>query len=173
MFADDTNIFVPGKSLDHMFRCANEDLSNTYNWLAVNKLTLNTDKTKYILFNQNTSYSTNRTCPELIIKGEKITRVENYRFLGVLVNQNLSWKNHMTGLLNKIKRNLSVIWKIRPYLNQNCLKMLYHSFIISHVKYCLTTWHHGNQTLISKIQSTCNNFVRMIYNIKKRKSVTE
>jgi len=50
MFADDTSIYLTNPNLVTMYKLANEDLLNIYKWLITNKLSLNTSKTKYILF---------------------------------------------------------------------------------------------------------------------------
>ena len=52
--------------------------------------------------------------------------------------------------------------KFNPILTDNCLQILFHSMIHSHINYCVNTWCHGNTLLINKIQKISNKFIRMI-----------
>ena len=65
--------------------------------------------------------------------------------------------------LGKIRSSYCAIRKIRPYLNNEHLHILYYSMIQSHINYCTTTWLHGNRVIANKIQKICNKFQKMLY----------
>ena len=70
----------------------------------------------------------------LELNGETIERVENFKFLGFIINEHLSRKEHMLKILSKIQRNLSIVRKIAYFLNQDTLMQLYHSLILSNIR---------------------------------------
>ena len=160
MFGNDTSVFISNSNLTTMYQRANEDQNSIYNWLGANKLAINFTKTKYVLFR------TLRSKPpppnlSLSIHGKKIESVSEINFLGITYNENLSWKKHMLKILVKIRSSYGAIRKIRSYLTNRHLHILYYSMIYSHLNYCLTTWFHGNKVIANKIQKVCNQFNNM------------
>ena len=146
MFADDTSVFIPHSNLDIMYQRANDDLNNIYNWLDANKLSLNFIKTKHVLF--RTPHS--KPPPphlSLRVNGKNIKRVCEVNFLGITYNENLSWKKHMLKILSRIRSGYGAIKKIRSYLTNKHIHILYYSMIHSHINYCLTTWFHGSKVI--------------------------
>ena len=71
----------------------------------------------------------------------------------------------MNQVLRKTTMNLGVVKKILPHLNKKSLDMDYHAIIVSHIRYCITTWGNGNKTTLLKIQRIFNEFIRMIHGI--------
>ena len=102
-----------------------------------------------------------------------IERVQNYKFLGMTINENLNWKSHMLELHSKIQRNLGIVRKIARFLNRNSLFQLYHSLIMSHIRNGIIVWYHGNVALKKKIQACANKFLRLIFFLKPRDSVRQ
>ena len=93
MFADDTNLFFTEKCYNSVFKEANQELKLVDNWLLSNKLSLNINKTSYIVFRTpNTPLPVSNN---LYLRGKALNRVESLRFLGIIVHEHLSWKPHM------------------------------------------------------------------------------
>ena len=105
----------------------------------------------------------------LQIRNRPLRFVSLVRFLGLTLNENLSWKMHMMNLVKKLRCSLGAITKIRPYLNRNCLLTLYHSLMLSYVQYCITNWFHGNTTIVNKIQKLCYKYICMTFRCKMSK----
>ena len=97
VFADDTNVFFSEKAFEKLFAVANQQLKNINNWLTSNKLSLNIDKTYYIVF--HTPHSKIPENTNLQLRNANLKRVQCIKFLGVFVHENLSWKPHMQWLL--------------------------------------------------------------------------
>ena len=106
-----------------------------------------------------------------MLNGIEIVRVPTFKFLGVYIDEYLTWKTHMNKLLSKIQRNLGIVRKISCFLNKATLMQMFNALIISHIRYGITVWHHGQIALRKKIQACSNKFLRMIYFLKKRESV--
>ena len=138
-------------------------------WLIANKLSVNIKKTNYILFQTMGSH-----CPENLtvrLRNVPIQKVSSIKFLGLHLQENLSWKLHMEHVLTKVGCGLSIVRKAKPYLNQESLLILYHTTIMSHILYCITVWCHDNKTIVQKLQRSVNNFIRIIFDLNPRDSV--
>ena len=143
LFADDTTLIVTANTYEDLYKFVNIDLIKLYEWLCMNKLIINLEKTKYILYSLAGKMF---EPPNMSVKlnGETIEKVDSFKFLGLHINSSLSWKTHMHEILNKIRRNLCVVRKIAHFLNKNSLLQLYHSSIMSHIRYGIIVWHQGN-----------------------------
>ena len=96
LFADDTNIYCESKNVSDLMRTVNKELRSVKKWLDANKLSLNIDKTNYIIFHSPSV----RIPSDAVIKiGKKhIKRVKFVKFLGLLLDEHLSWKYHLSEL---------------------------------------------------------------------------
>ena len=93
------------------------------------------------------------------------------RFLGVIINENLSWKYHMDMIRQKLRAAFGAVVRIHSYLSFKAMLSLYHSLLLSHVRYCISNWWFGNETRIQQLQRICNKFIRLVFGLKRRESV--
>ena len=134
LFADDTNIFYSHRSWQTLKETINTELENVNNWFSANRLTLNLDKTNFIVFKSHRKISPINITLE--IKGVPITQVESTRFLGVYVDQHLTWKEHINYISKKIAKNIGIITRI-SYLLPNTIRLqLYYSLVYPYLTYC-------------------------------------
>ena len=110
MFADDTNLFFNHKDIKHLFTVVNNELVNIKDWFTANKLSLYVEKTKYSFFHKP---SKKDDIPLCLPKQRK----ESIKFLGVLLDQHLTRKEHIKRNENKITKNIVLLHKARPYLD--------------------------------------------------------
>ena len=90
-FADDTNIFISDKNVQSVYLKTNLELKNIDEWMTANKLTVNSAKTKYLLFTpRKNNYSFANISFKVHFKNNTIEKVLSIRFLGVIINDNLS-----------------------------------------------------------------------------------
>ena len=68
----------------------------------------------------------------------------------------------MLALFLKMRRNVGIIYKLKSYLDSNNLICIYHSLIASHLRYCITSWNHGNTVLAKKIDNLCSKVIKFI-----------
>ena len=155
LYADDTTVFssieyaFTEQSIDQKDEI-NDELQQVGDWLAVNRLVLNVEKTKYMVFHpyQKDISSLNT---ELCINGEHIERVNNFNFLGILIDEHLNWKAHNEMVANKISKYCGVLNRIKNVLPLHILRTLYHSMIYPHINYGLLVWGYECNR-ITKIQ---------------------
>ena len=103
MYADDTNVFLHHKNVNPLFAKAQLELYNITKWLAAYKLTLNINKTKYMCFSSNKNNNLlayDNEC--LSINNAPLEQVQNISFLGLYLDENLSWKSHMLIVIKKL-----------------------------------------------------------------------
>ena len=83
-------------------------------------------------------------CPLLQINGTEIERVQEFNYLGIQLNEHLTWKNHVNKIANKISRSIGKVNKLKRCLTQDTLYLLYNSLVLSHLNYGILAW--GYQT---------------------------
>ena len=94
LFADDTTVYISGEDVTDLFRCLNHDLSKLNDWFKANKLSLNVNKTNYILFNKNTAVLPPEVC--LYIGTDKLEQVRCTKLLGLHIEAQIvhrDWPN--------------------------------------------------------------------------------
>ena len=154
LFADDStfmssmNTIFPNQKIDsHFEKNINHELEKIYNWLAVNKLSLNARKTKFMLF--HTQGTKLNYIPKIFINGTIIERVQNFNFLGLTINENLSWKPHVDKIANKISKYSGILSRLKHFLPSHILKTIYCSIIQSNLNYSILNWGFDCNRLVT------------------------
>ena len=138
LFADDTNIYFESNNVTELENKINKELQKVKSWLEVNKLSLNIDKTNYVVFHSPKKKLSDSFGIKL---GKKpVSRTCYVKFLGVLMDENLSWKYHISELIKKLSRSSGIFFKIRHLLPLDILKNLYYSIFSSFMNYGSPTW---------------------------------
>ena len=164
MFADDTNLFYSNKDITTLFEVVNKELVNINTWFQANKLSLNANKTKYVLFHKSRSKKNiPADLPMLKISETEIKREHSLKFLGVMVDENLTWKDHIDLLENKISKNVGVLYKASKLLNTKCLKNIYFALIHSYINYANITWASSCKTGLKNILLKQKQAMRIIF----------
>ena len=112
MFADDTNITVPGCTFAELEQATNSELTNIYSWLKANKLSLNIAKTELMVVSSRPKFLA-ENCSELNIQldNQPISRVENAKSLGLIIDDRLSWSNHIKEHAESVISDVRVTWE--------------------------------------------------------------
>ena len=149
LFADDTNIYYESKSLIEIEKAMNRELDKLYLWLNINRLSLNIEKTNFIIFhpyNKPTKQKIN-----IKINKKAISEKAFIKYLGILIDSTLSWKNQILNISKKISRSLGIMYKLRPFVPLNVLKNVYYSLIYSHIIYAIEVWGSACKTEMDKL----------------------
>ena len=148
LYADDTTLISPLCSFSHcshndmnyVSTMINLELTKISDWLAVNKLSLNAAKTKFMLFHNYQKIINEDDIPHLTINDTVIERVTEFNFLGLTINEFMNWNSHSSKISNKISRTLGVMNRLKRYLPFSALKLMYSSLILSHLQFAITSW---------------------------------
>ena len=138
--------FLRHKDIRYLFQIVNQELENTNQWSISNKLSPNIKKAKYLFFHKpSQKQNIPLLLPKLIINNYQIQRTGSIKFLQVLLDENLSWKEHIKYNENKISKNLGLLYKSKHYLSKRSLLALYYSFIHICINYGNITWGNTNR----------------------------
>ena len=148
LFADDTNIFHTGDDLKEVCETMSHELDKLNRWFRANKLSLNVSKTNFMIF-------FNKKCDDnysVRINGMEINRVYVTTFLGVYMDSQLNWSDHVSVIKRKMAKNVSVMNRVRHLLSSSALYSLYCTLILPYLNYCCVVW--GN-TYKSSLRPLC------------------
>ena len=138
MFADDTSLTYANRDLKKLETEINEELFKVFSWLDVNKLTLNIKKTNYIIFRprqKTIPFHPNITIINNNSNTSQPLEKKNYiRYLGILIDSNLSWKFHIDYVCQKVSKTIGIIAKLRHFVPRHVLLTLYRSLILPYIR---------------------------------------
>ena len=164
MFADDTNLFYSSRDIFSLFETVNKELASINTWFQANKLSLNASKTKYVFFHKlRAGKNLPINLPQLKINETEIKREHSLKFLGVMIDENLTWKKHIDLIVSKISKSIGVLYKASRFLNFNCLKSIYFALIHSYINYANIAWGSSCRTNLKKIHLKQKQAVRIIF----------
>ena len=141
LFADDTSVFIEGTNYDKVIDIVNKELELINIWLIANKLTVNIKKTHYMMFHRTRIKYNIR---DITINGKNVAYTKNTKFLGVIIDNKLTWSDHIIYIKNKISKSIGIIHKTRNFLTKNTLRNLYYTFVYPYLIYCVEIWGNTN-----------------------------
>ena len=136
LFADDSTASHSDSNLNTTLNTLKEEFTKVLDWLLANKLIINLQKTHIMLF-------TNRARPDSIslnIDNNVITEKAQTKFLGVIVDNQLSWNAHIKHISNKISKSVAILWLLRDIFPKHILKTLYLTLTYPYFNYCNLIW---------------------------------
>ena len=165
-FADDTTCSFSSNNIQQLYHTMNQELNLLNTWFRSNRLSLNAKKTKYILFGPQIN-QINSDAYEIYINNQRIDRIgksqdiKSFKFLGIEIEENLSWKHHINQVCLKISRANYIINKVKNTIPKSCLVTLYHSLIQCHINYGLIAW--GSASGLERIHKMQKKSLRIIH----------
>ena len=166
MFADDTNIFLRGREVNKTVKIMNTELTEIVVWLSANAISLNVEKTKYMIF-RSLRKRIDQT-EKLLIKGNVVERVSSIKFLGVMLDQTLSWNLHIQMVKNKLAKSIGILKLANKTLPKAIIKSLYFSFIYPHLVYCVEVWGNAADVHVSQLLKMQKRCIRLIKSVPPR-----
>ena len=163
MFADDTNTFLTGNNVNDLIVSMNTELKMIMAWLYANKLSLNVSKTHFLIF-RSSGMRKPVFNESLQINGECIKEEFKTKFLGVIVDNKLSWSYHIQYIKKKIAKGIGVICRAKHLLNVKTLCTLYHSFVYPYLNYAAEVWGSACDTHLLAIIKLQKKVLRIITN---------
>ena len=157
LFADDTSILFADKNLDFIERVVNVQLAIVAEWLLANKLSLNASKSNFLIIS-----------PKKVIKAinlsinNKKLKQENYtKYLGIIIDEKLNWKQHIKQLNIKISKSIGIIYKFRHFVPKYTLSMLYNSIIQSHALYGILNLECASKSILEPFKRNFRKAIRV------------
>ena len=157
--ADDTNLFCDFDNVTVTEETINNELGKLTEWLACNQLSLNVNKTKFMVFH---SVRINVNYPTLSINGINIERVTDFNFLGKQLSEDLKWNKHQNNISLKLTKTVGVLNRLKYEYPTAILKTLYNTLFLPHPNYGISLW--GSET--ESIHTIQERALRIISNNK-------
>ncbi len=161
LFADDLNLFLSHQNRDILYEQANEILGKLMNYCKANMLIINFEKCCYIEFKPDI----NSDVKFLGINDEEFEKVEECKFLGVRINQDMSWNDQLQNVIGQVAKACGSMYTIRTVVPQKILKKIYMALVQPYLIYCTLIWGSEHSTEIMdklfKLQKKC---IRIVTN---------
>ena len=153
LFADDTTLFNSHKSEIYLEYMLNHDLEILFDWFKANQLSINLEKTVMMQF-----WSKHEKI-KIKAMNNLIPNVRSTKFLGVFIDDTMSWKTHAEYLHNKLSMNRHMLQILKNKLDKDSLRKVYFSHIHSHLVYGIKVWgpsmYAGSFDMLNKQQNKC------------------
>ncbi len=149
------------KTIDQIQTTLQTNFNTVLDWLAVNKLSLNTDKTKIMLFTSQRSSIRNENL-RITSGGMNLEQVENMKYLGVHLDRHLNFNAHVDNICKKTNQRTRLLWKMRNFITKDLDKYLYTTLINPIFTYCDFIYDGTSQRNKDKLQVKQNAALRAI-----------
>ena len=163
LFADDSSVFFSHHDPLILLETVNTELRNVEEWICANKLSLNINKTQCMLFSHSISDLPGNIC----INETVINLVDSLKFLGLTIDNKLSWKEHNLHLSKTLSRNIGIINKLKWSFPKYILKSLYSTLILPYFNYGLLAWGNSFNYQLDKLLILQKRVIRIICNTER------
>ncbi len=167
LYADDAVLIYAASTPEGLQDAFVHDFKLMCDWYTVNRLSLNVKKTKMMLAGSRTMLSTFQHF-EFKLDGELVSRVAEFKYLGIMLDEKWNWKSHISNLSRKLGHRLSIFNRILHLLDKNTRLAYYNGLVLPHLDYGDTVW--GDQPRMKSemalLQGFQNRFAKKIVDSK-------
>ena len=172
LFADDTSIILANNNLKEHESLVNCELGNVNERLKANILSLNTKKSNFVICRprqKNMPFILRITIFDPVTNTYANLEMKDYvKYLGLMIDSNLSWKYHIESICHKISKSIGNIAKIGHYVPRHVLLSVYNSLIVPYLTYGVCAWGNCALTFQRKIVNLQKRALRLIYFSKSK-----
>lgn len=163
MFADDLAIIYIEEYCHDLQRSLNSDMTAINKWMETHKLTINTDKSKYLFFNK-------KNCDNVTVRynNSELDRVPQYKYLGVTIDDKLNWGAHINDQLKKARRIAGIFKAINRRVPFELKRSLYYAMFHSTITYAIQIWGNSYKKNIQLLQIAQNKAIKNLFGYKLR-----
>ena len=171
LYADDTTVYFSDPDGKVVQNVLSEDLGRLSTWIIQNGLNLNLHKTQFLCLARKNKVSQTKDIA-VSMGGTTLQRQNEVKFLGVIVDERLSWRSHIEKIKRSCLRAMSPLFKLRNTLPSNLKLMLYRALVEPHLNYCAVVWMECSKADRIKLEKIQNRAMRVILNERKDSSAT-
>ena len=172
LFADDTSLLSYGLNLNDVIIEAKELFDKLYHWCVANKLSINSNKTNFVLFHMK-----NKPVPNdfdsIQTNHMTIGRVKTVNYLGLVIDENLYWNAHVDSVCASLVKYFGIFNQIKPFITSRIARQLYFAFINSRISYGIEVYGHCADEYLSKLQILQNKLLKLMLKIDRRTSTNQ
>ena len=161
LFADNTFLIVKGLNPEQLQIKINSELQNLHQWYCVNKLSINPSETNIIIIPPK---QTNATIPHLHLtsNGFAINIVDSAKYLGVVNDNELNFKQYIKMMEGKVARSVEILFKLKHFFPQNIMLQPYYALVHPFLSYGIIIWGATYPTYIKRLKSLQNRAIRAV-----------
>ena len=156
---------MSGTNITNLVSNVNTELVKVNEWIRKNKLSVNTDKTHYMILSRKKPIPND--LPLICIDGTPINKVDDTKFLGLTIDSKLSWREHISEVQKKIIKQCGILYHIRDSLTIKAMTQLYYSLVYPHITYCHVVWGGLSDHRLNPINLSQKRFIRVLSYLKK------
>lgn len=160
VYADDTVIIYSGNVKEEIDTNINSDMLLLDNWMRMNLLTINIQKTLYMVFRKNIEI-------DMKFTEVALTRTNVTAYLGMMIDDNLTWDEHIKKMQKKV---IATVGALRRHdrLLRKAVRAIYTAHIMTHITYCITAWSQCSATNKLKVSRLMNKALKVLYGFQNR-----
>lgn len=162
VYADDISIFYPYKYEAAVKPYMERDAALVFEYMRINKLFINPGKTKLMRFRPHGHFNTDFS---ITVDGKEIQEVTSLKYLGMHLQSNLSWDQHISNLKSKISPAIGLLYKFKYKFDQKTKFLIYQSLVQSHVNYLTIIYAHKKSTELRSLQRLQNRALKSVANL--------
>ena len=166
VYADDTSSPSCIKFTSDILSEVIPSVRSLMDWLRANRLSLNTLKTEFMLSGKSANILKIGELLAIRVDSHTIKRVRKAKYLGIIMDEKLTWEDHIDYISLKIKRNIGIMRRERGDIPKTSLILLYKTLVEPYLGYCNTTWGTCSSSLLDKLQALQNRAARTVANVK-------
>ena len=158
-YADDTTLIVRGKNVTDLEQKTMQNLRQLEQWLIQNKMLLNINKSKCMLFGGS---SNERKLIDIKLHGDKVASVDDFKLLGITLDYKLCWKPHIDYVRSNLAKSLYSIRTLKNILPKSLLRQIYFALVHSHLQYGTVLWGNASSAALNPIIIQQKKAIRLI-----------
>ena len=174
-YADDTTSTVSGHDFEELKHMCEKEAQNILDFMAVNKLKSNDDKTAILVMRRNQSESQET----FKIGNFMVKEVKQEKLLGFIVSNNIKWEEHIKKLVAKLKFRLFSLKRLSKQLPYNLLKKVADGIFMSHVRYGISLYcpievdhEYPHSLCIEQLRVAFNDCLRLLTRNSRKNHVS-
>ena len=171
LYADDTVLFYDGKDYTGLYGTVNKELEIVVEWLDINRLKLNVMKSKGMLIETKNKVNNGNSGNHITLNGDQVEFVDKFKYLGIVIDNKLNFKEHVSYTETKIKKKLGYLSRVSKHLSMFTRLLIYNTIIKPHLTFCVTILYHALLKDVNKLQMLQNRGMRIILRCSRYESI--
>ena len=158
-YADDNTLLNTDHRIDSLVAKLENSAMVAAHWFDINGMKSNQSKFQAMILNKHPDQNN----ISLNVNGTNVPLKSCVKLLGVFIDYELTFSEHVNYICKRTSRQLNAIRRISKYLKRDCLMKLFHAFVSSNFNYCPTTWHFTSKSSTMKIEKVHKAALRVVY----------
>ena len=162
MFADDTTLHSSAASMSEVQSSLQKGLNDVSEWCRSNEMMIQPKKSKCMVITSRQKHQLEPLTLNLSIDSNTIEQVHTHKVLGINIDDELRWENHINSLSKKLARNMFLLNRLKFYIDVDARKMFFNAHCLSHINYASTIWSNAAENHLKKLDSLYKRAAKII-----------